>query len=256
VGGGIAQVTASNLKGVKRDGIRPPLIVAVAALFCLIVAIGAGLEGRFSFAGPIWTPPDGSGQPVKLTTSTPSPESPSPSPLPRTIHSDITFSWVPIAIVMAILVLATLFIIVMLWIRKHPRRGRTRQFSTVDTDAEDVLVGQDAAPDLPTLRRGLALASEALETDRTPRDAIVRAWVGLQEAAEDSGVSRRPAETPTEFTARVFAAVDADRDAAHTLLALYLRVRFGTHPAGAEELRTAKDAVAALRKSWPERGPQ
>ena len=254
--GGIAQVAASNLKGVKRDGIRPPLIVAVAALFCVIVAIGAGLEGRFSFAGPIWSPSDGSDQPVKLTTSTPEPVPSSPPPVPRTIHSDIAFSWVPIAIVLAILVLATLLILVMLWIRKHPRRGTPRQFSTVDADAEDVLVGQEAAPDLPTLRRGLALASEALETDRTPSDAIVRAWVGLQEAAEDSGVRRRPAETPTEFTTRVFTAVDADRDAADTLLTLYLRVRFGTHTAGAGELRAAREAVAALRKSWPERGPQ
>jgi hypothetical protein len=248
---GIAQPAASNLKGVKRDGIRPPIIVAVAALFCVIIAIGAGLEGRFSFAGPIWSPPDGSDQPVKLTTSTPEPVQPSPTPLPRANNSDVIFSWVPIAIVLAILVLATLFVIVLLWIRKHPRRGPLRPFSTVDGDSEELFTGQDAAPDLPTLHRGLARASEALETDRTPRDAIVRAWVGLQEAAEDSGVRRRPAETPTEFTARVFAAVDADKDAADTLLALYLRVRFGSHPAGAAELKAAKDAVEALRESWP-----
>ncbi|HEX3679353.1 MAG TPA: DUF4129 domain-containing protein [Galbitalea sp.] len=157
---------------------------------------------------------------------------------------------------MAILVVAALAAIVLLWIRKHPRRGTPRQFSIVDSDAEDVLVGQEAAPDLPTLRRGLALASDALETDRTPRDAIVRAWVGLQEAAEDSGVSRRPSETPTEFTARVFTAVNANRTAADTLLALYLRVRFGRHPADAEDLRSARDAVEALRASWPDRGPQ
>jgi Domain of unknown function (DUF4129) len=239
---------------VKRDGIRPPIIVAVAALFCVIMAIGAGLEGRFIFSGPIWSPPDGGDQPVKLTTSTPQPVPPPSSAVPRVIHPAVTFSWVPIAIVMAILVLATLFVIVLLWIRKHPRRGAPRQFSTVDADAEDVIVGQEATPDLPTLHRGLARASEVLETARTPRDAIVRAWVGLQEAAEDSGVRRRPAETPTEFTTRVFAAVDADKKAADTLLALYLRVRFGSHKAGAEELKAAKDAVEALRASWPDGG--
>jgi hypothetical protein len=253
-GEGVTQPTASTLKGVKRDGLRPPIIAAVAALFCVVMAIGAGLEGRFSFAGPIWSPPDGSNQPVKLTTSTPTPPPPSASPLPVPNHLGITFSWVPIAIVMAILVVAVLAVLVLLWIRKHPRRGTPRQFSTVDTDAEDLLVGQEAVPDLPTLSRGLALASEALNTERTPRDAIVRAWVGLQEAAEDSGVSRRPSETPTEFTARVFTAVDADRSAADTLLALYLRVRFGTHPAGAKDLRTAKDAIKALRASWPDGG--
>jgi hypothetical protein len=239
---------------VKRDGIRPPIIVAVVALFCIVMAIGAGLEGRFNFSGPIWSPSDGSDQPVKLTTSTPQPVPSSPPPLPQQGHIEITFSWVPIVIVMAILVLAALAVIVLLWIRKHPRRGTPRQFSTVDADAEDLLVGQEAAPDLPTLSRGLALASEALNTERTPRDAIVRAWVGLQEAAEDSGVSRRPSETPTEFTTRVFTAVDADRSAADTLLALYLRVRFGTHPASAKDLRTAKDAIKALRASWPDEG--
>jgi hypothetical protein len=237
---------------VKRDGIAPPVIAVVAALFLVVIAIGAGLEGRFSFAGPIWNPPGVGIGPIPSATSTPPPPPPSSTPLPRQIDAGVTFSWLPIAIVMAILLLAVIFVIVLLWIRKHPRRGAKRSFATIDTEGEDLLVDPESMPDLPTLRRGLSRASEALDTERVPRDAIVRAWVGLQEAAEDSGVRRRPAETPTEFTSRVFSSVDADRGAADTLLALYLRVRFGTSGADAQDLQAARDAVDALRRSWPE----
>ena len=47
---------------------------------------------------------------------------------------------------------------------------------------------------------GIVGAGEAEQRD--PADAIVRAWLGLQETAEESGIVRHPAETPTEFTSR------------------------------------------------------
>jgi Domain of unknown function (DUF4129) len=223
----------------------------MAALLLLVVAIGAGLQSQLSFGGPIWTPPGVAGKPPQaLSTATPPPQ---PTAAPTTNNSSVTFSWVPILLVLSVLALAVILVFVLLWLRNRPRRGLPQPFAGVDADVDDVDLAEQPPADLPTLQRGLARAAEVLESDREPRDAIVRAWLGLQEAAEDSGMSRRASETPTEFTTRVFESVRADRTAAGTLLALYLRVRFGVHPATAEDVRKAQDAVTALSATWPAR---
>jgi Domain of unknown function (DUF4129) len=235
---------------VKRDGLRAP-IVAVTALACVVIAVGAGLEGQFRFAGPIFDP-SGAGQQTSALSPT-EPPKPSLTPLPQLINpGGLSSTWAMVAVLVAILTLLGVLVIVLLWLRKRIRLGTLRGSSTVAADPAEPILDHDATADLPTLRRGLDLASDMLEADRTTRDAIVRAWVGLQEAAEDSGVRRRRAETPTEFTTRVFSAIRADRNAAETLLTLYLRVRFGSNPASADDLRVAKEAVGALRSSWPD----
>jgi hypothetical protein len=100
------------------------------------------------------------------------------------------------------------------------------------------------------VRRGLARALETLSEHREPRDAIERAWLGLEEGAADSGIRRLPAETPAEFSARVVARVDADRDAAHTLLSLYLRARFSQAAITSADVAAARQAIEMLQASW------
>jgi len=233
----------------NRDGRRPTTVVWVAALLCLVVAVGAALTSRFDFTGARWVPDTGGAGTTVVKTPAPQPSLASAAPVHPTDHGQVTFNWLPILIVSAVILLALLTYLVRRWLLRRRRRGSPREVSTVLADTLDV--AQEAEPDIPTLRRGLALASDALTTEREPRDAIIRAWIGLQEAAEDSGMSRRPAETPTEFTSRVFSAVLADRDAADTLLAVYLRVRFGSREATAEDLRMARQAIAALSATWP-----
>jgi hypothetical protein len=111
---------------------------------------------------------------------------------------------------------------------------------------------EDAEPDAPIVHRGLRLALEALSEDRLPGDAVVRAWLGLQQAAEDSGVERRAAETPTEFTARVITRVRADQQAAGALVDVYQEVRFGAHPVTPADVASARAAIEALLASWHE----
>jgi Domain of unknown function (DUF4129) len=238
---------------VKPDGIRLPVVAVLTGLGCVIIAVGAGLEGRFTFAGPLGNRPGFEEQPLlPAPTDAPQPTV-TPSPLLFSAGGNGT-TWATVAVLLVILALAALLVILLLLVRKR-RRLRALRGPVMDvTDSDELLLEHDALPDLPTLKRGLGLASDVLETDRTPSDAIVQAWVGLQEAAEDSGVRRRQSETPTEFTARVFSSIPADRNAADTLLALYLRVRFGSAPANSRDLRSAKDAVGALQASWPDGG--
>jgi hypothetical protein len=244
------------LSDVKRGSRRVPLIPIVVAVLCVIVAVGAGLEGRFVFGGPIWTP----GQPPAPAVSyTPQPQNTigsTSAPKIGPIGNGITISWLPILIIFGCLVIAVIALLVLYWVRYLRRRaGRFGGVDNVLEDESEILEVEDAA-DLPVLHRGLVRASDVLETERSPRDAIIRAWLGLQEAAEDSGLTRRPSETPTEFTARVFASVDADRAAAAALLQVYLRVRFRARPATAADVVVAREAIDRLRETWPARAEQ
>jgi hypothetical protein len=107
---------------------------------------------------------------------------------------------------------------------------------------------------VPVIRSGLEEALLELEREVEPGDAVVRAWLGLQQTAEQSGVARGRSETPTEFTSRilgrVFANDSAGRDAIATLLRLYLRTRFGDHPVTAEDVALVRRALQELVRTW------
>jgi hypothetical protein len=234
---------------VKRDASRTPRILFIAAVLCVVIAIGAALEGRFNFSGPRWTPGQ-QNAPVKASTPTPQPSASVAAPHLQRQGTQFLFNWTPIIVALAILAAIALAVLVRMLVRWQLRRVKKLRVADVAPSPIDLEIPPEPAADIPILRRGLDLASEMLTTEREPRDAIVRAWIGLQQAAEDSGMSRRPAETPTEFTSRVFASVDADRVAAASLLAVYLRVRFGSRPATADDVRVALQAVEALQSTW------
>jgi hypothetical protein len=233
---------------VKRDGGRVPTIAIITALFCLVVAIGAALQGRFDFAGPRWVP---GLPPAKLLTHT-SPPQPSVAatavPTQLANNSGLIIGWLPILLILSVLFVAAILLLVVYWLRR--RRPRPQKLPGLEGTLAEVTADAKTEPDLPTLQRGLAFAAAVLESDREPRDAIVRAWLGLQEAAEDSGMRRRAAETPTEFTSRVFDSVHADRAAASALLAVYLRVRFRSVPATAADVEVARRSIRRLRDTW------
>jgi hypothetical protein len=67
-----------------------------------------------------------------------------------------------------------------------------------------------------------------LETGE-PRNAIVAAWLNLESSAASTGLPRDPAETSTEYTARVLATWDVDPARLDDLAALYREARFSTH---------------------------
>lgn len=235
---------------VKRAG-RAPTIVIVTALLCVAIAIAAGLEGRFVFGGPRWIPQDGT--PATPVAASPQPQSTmvaTAAPHLDKPQAPIVISWLPILVALALLLLLAFGLLLRYWLRN--RRGPADEWLGLDGALQEL--GEESSPaeaDLPALQRGLVRAADILASAREPRDAIVRAWIGLQEAAEDSGVRRRAAETPTEFTRRVFESVSADRAAATTLLDVYLRVRFGAAPASAADVTLARKAIQRLRDTWP-----
>lgn len=100
------------------------------------------------------------------------------------------------------------------------------------------------------LRGGLDEALRLVLQLSDPTEAIVAAWLALEEAAAMIGTPRGPADTPTEFTAKVLAHTPADRIAVGALLQLYHRARFSTGGVGADARASAGRCLRDLADSW------
>ena len=217
----------------------------VCAVLVGVAVVAVAFQGAPEFTGPRMFLP-----PAPISSAPPQPQlSGSPEPQQQTQVLRLDLSW----LFAALIVLAVVIALALLWrLRRRPAPPRELPPLIDVTDAE---VG-DAHPEPERhvepehVSRGLDRASAELADAREPRDAIERAWVGLEEGAADSGVRRLPAETPAEFTARVLARVAADRDAAQRFLALYQRARFSSAPVTPEDVAAARVAVDALQASW------
>lgn len=228
---------------------RGRALIACAVLGALVL-VGVVFQGPARFTGIRWvpqftlpkvTPPPGLRRPA---------DSSSPRPPAAAVHGnglDLTpLIWIAIGVAIVIAVL-----LLMRWLaRRPPREAPVLLEAALSEPVTEPEEAPEPEPDAPTMRRGFAHALAILDEEREPHDAIVKAWLGLQEAAEESGIQRRSAETPTEFTLRIIGRVPADRPAITTLLNSYLRVRFGEHPATDADVETARAAFRSLAASW------
>ncbi|MHA7986478.1 DUF4129 domain-containing protein [Rathayibacter sp. CAU 1779] len=222
--------------------------VILPVILCLL-AVGAVLiAGPVRIGAPPWIPP--TERPAHIAP-TAAPHASAPVN-PQQTHSSVVATVAPkVLIILAII--AALLIAYLVWRRLRGRGLRVTHETAsgavafAETPAEEELEESDPAP---AVARGIARALELVDEPREPGDAIVAAWLGLQEAAADSGVRRRPSETPAEYTARIISRIGADDAAATRLLRLYQGVRFGAHPATATDVDTARACLLALRASW------
>jgi hypothetical protein len=218
-------------------------------LLAVIVAAAAGITGKAHFGGPRWVPNWNVSSRHKLLTPKPQQQQKPPA---ITAHHQGGF---PVGtLVLWILVgLAVIGVLALLWRwwSGRPTRAAISVNSLAVTATPAVPTEPEPEPDTPALRTGIDLALQTLDEQRDPADAIVQAWLGLQETAEESGVARRPAETPTEFTSRILRGALADDRAIKTLLRLYLRTRFGDHPPTQEDVAAVRTALQELVRTWP-----
>jgi hypothetical protein len=146
-----------------------------------------------------------------------------------------------------LLAAAVLIVITIVYLRRRSNEPAPE----ITTPHDQVTAGltlaiPSLAVQLPALRRGVAHARSLLDTAAAPRDAVTAAWIALEDAAADTGHRRHPAQTPTEFTTTVLDATPADPDAVATLLALYQRARFTTHPVTPQDVDAARDCLERL----------
>ena len=141
--------------------------------------------------------------------------------------------------VVVVLVILGVLLLLVLAVRDLLRRVAPRLASEEEADfdspqvPEEVLAGADHG--LEALERG------------APRNAIVAAWVALEDAAGAAGLPRHPAETSTEYVVRVLRVWDVDPRSLAELAGLYREARFSTHPLAEHHRRRAVSALATIR---------
>ena len=144
-----------------------------------------------------------------------------------------------------VLVVLVAFLVIR-WIRHLTRRPPRTNAARIRTDS-----GVLSEADAQILKSGLAAAIERLSSsDRDLGNAVVQAWQGLEDAAAEAGLHRRPAETASEFTARILYRSRKSTEPIAVLLDLYQRVRFGEHTPDADEIATARHSLEVLVGLW------
>ncbi|WP_157720231.1 DUF4129 domain-containing protein [Friedmanniella luteola] len=223
----------------RRPGAGAALVPAVLAVGVLVVLAAAtasswGMTDRFGVFGgapefePRSVPPIPTGSPG------------SPPPLQDSGAGDLVLPLLWAGLVLGVLAAAY-------WVWRVLPRPPAKSRATAATGG---LVAGDGGPDAPAVQQGVREAQELLDTVVDPTDAVLAAWVALEDAAARSGVPRRPADTPTELTSRVLAATEADADAVTTLLGLYHRARFSAAGVGPAAVAEARRCLGVLSASW------
>lgn len=108
----------------------------------------------------------------------------------------------------------------------------------------------DEAVDAAAIRDAAVDAQYAIDAHPDPGDAIIAAWVHLEEASARAGRPRAAAETPGEFTIRILGRRPGLDTELGTLLGLYESVRFGGRTGDETERATARRCLAAIEEGW------
>ncbi len=225
----------------KSDGrgpVRWPFSVIAVTALILGLSVLAG-----SFAGE-WVIVERFHLGFELFPTSPTPPdqtSEESSPFDERPEYDLSMlGWILFAVFLTLLFLAAW------WLFNRGRRLRPTFPDHVVSDW-----GVDATePDLPTLRQGAEDARRLIRGTADPSDAVIAAWLALEDASARSGVARKPAQTPTEFTVTVLSSNNADTGATSGLLGLYHLARFSSHPIGREEIEAALTHLERLAVSW------
>jgi hypothetical protein len=230
---------------------RSHRVLLWSVLLAVLVVAAAGITGTTHFAGPRWVPDWKIARHTQAPPKLPSPSTLRPPRIPATRGAgSFPLGTVALWIIVAVAA-AGVAVLLWRWWAGRPSRAAARLHPAVAAATSEIPIEPEPEPDTPALRTGIELALQVLDEQREPADAIVRAWLGLQETAGESGIVRRLAETPTEFTSRILSRAFADDRAVRTLLRLYLRTRFGDHPVTTDDVAAVRAALQELVRTWP-----
>lgn len=227
---------------------RSGLLVTVVALF-LLVMTAAAVQGA-----PTIRPVGSTSEPLppetmpELSESTGTPAPLESNPITELIGS-IAFG------ILMLLAAAGAVALIVLVIRALLRAWRDRPLARRDGGETGTSLAAEpraAEPEIVAtlIQRGIAGALHEIEAGSIPSDAIIAAWVGLEESAADAGLTRGPSETPAEFTVRIISRRAGISSDARILLRLYERVRFGGYFAVEDDREIARSALRSIEAGW------
>jgi hypothetical protein len=189
-------------------------VVAVAALLIVVVAASGSSPVTLVNRLDDRPPPQHRSGALDL---------PQPQELPDVVG-------VPFTVFLLALVLLVLFGLVGLLLALELPRWRRRR-GVRGVEIEDFEIGETTSA---VQRVEKALQEFTAHPQRPPRDAVIAAWLALEEAEP-----RKPHQTPTEFTEKL--GVDAT-----VLRDLYQRARFGHEDVTAEQAREAQRELSRI----------
>jgi len=121
-------------------------------------------------------------------------------------------------------------------------RRRSIRATTGVADQASELLDEDLAAAIDE-------ATDHLQFTADPRVAVLASYASLERAFAERGWRRQPAETPTEYLARVLAAVPLLAAPAVQLGLLYELARFSDHPITDDDRHRAAGALALARST-------
>lgn len=160
-----------------------------------------------------------------------------------------------VVLVVIELVVALGFLLLLAWLFWRMARalwaGRPLSRETGSAvEVGEISGGGEEPVDAGAIRTAAADAQEEIDGHRDPGDAIVAAWVRLEEASARAGRARVPSETPGEFTLRILRRRPGLDGELETLLGLYESVRFGGARADETGRATARRCLATIEEAW------
>jgi hypothetical protein len=223
-------------------------IKAAAAAGLAAVAIGvvgwAATTGSPLSARPLELPLD-MDLPV-APTAAPSNADP-PIEFPEAVERAILsfFQVASILILIGTVVLAAILLVRTVdWLRL--RLARRREAGLLTAYVAGAAIVDEEPDDEEELADEVRAGIAALDDADDPSDAILRCWVRLERIAADVGVSRDPADTPTDLVVRLLAAHEVRRETLARLAALYERARYSPTPLDEDARAEARAALQSV----------
>lgn len=140
-------------------------------------------------------------------------------------------------ITVALIALGVVLLAVLLaWLVRRMRAlARDRPEEAEEVPVEDLTEEQ--------ARTALADARTRLSLDVDAQDAVITAWLALEDSLQQAGVRRAPSQTTLEFVVAVLGALQLERAALERFAALYRRALFDPEPLAETD---RQDALAQL----------
>jgi hypothetical protein len=239
-----AEPLAADYRSVMGTNSRNP--IALGALVLVLCALVAA-----TFDGPRWTdlqrqddrPAAGQEERPADQREAPAAED---SQSPQN-DDEPWLPWVPPLDLLLLVPAAMIFGVALLVIARlrlvRRRRRLTGRFSGRSTPHSEAEPPPDE--DVESVPDALDEVAHAIG-EGSPRNAIVAAWVRLEQAVESERFPHRPEETPSELVERALSSYQLDDEAIRRLAALYREARFSAHPVTEQHRVEATECLRRL----------
>lgn len=213
-----------------------------------VVSLGAVVFASAHHSPWVWSPPQWTFAPLIYPSIAPMSLPPNiQGPTPEATSHPVTRL---VLIIVGILVASALLALLVRWIVQAIRALMATRILRSERDrlaTAGAMPGSSLSPQ--EVMDAVQSALQQLDAVVDPTDAVIAAWLALEQAASRHGVTRDPAQTPTEFTASLFQQSAAPPDETVNLRNLYSRVRFSDAPASTSDVRDARRWLGRIASS-------